>query len=175
MSPVVPIVVCLNLLVVKNHVYESYDESFQVCLAVAREAQRQDVDVELVVALAYHESRMNPLSLSDPIAHNDGEGGCCIGPLQVSQQYQCIIRNPETGRSVRDEDGNTIPIPLEECDLIRVGVFAIWRHLRTYDGDEVSAVAHYNGGNHPPERSFQWAREVVQTADMLRRRRGTLE
>jgi hypothetical protein len=90
-----------------------------------------------------------------------------IGPLQVIPRLHCIERD-ERGRPLHGPDGERrIYIPVEECNLIAVGVAALNRYLQRLHGDRVMAVARYNDGRNPDEESIEWAEEVVNLADQL--------
>ena len=118
------------------------------CVAVAEEAEEQGVPGELVIALAYVESRFNP----DVVSRSGA-----VGPMQVLPKYAC-------------EDG-------VECDHIVAGVLmlrrwarrAYFRHGRRKVQDR-DALAMYHGGNNPGPQSFKYADRILRLQKQLKKK-----
>jgi hypothetical protein len=160
MMTITEMVVICNFLVVNYSVHGEEDgRAHEVCMEVAREAQAQNAPEDLMVAVAYHESRM------DPEAHNRRTGA--HGVLQVIERWHCIERDLETLVRSRHSSGEYVRIPPEECPLLRMGVMALRSYFLERDSWEW-ALARYNGGRHPGSRAHTYAREVLETRDSLR-------
>ncbi len=114
-------------------------EAYDVCEMVVWEAEAQGVDPTLVVALAFHESGLRRFVVSRVGA---------IGPLQVMPRYY-----PKD-------------VPRNTRGQIKAGVQILKLRLKK-SRDVIRAVAMYNGGNKPGERSFRWARSVMRLSKKL--------
>ena len=110
-----------------------------VCEEVAAAALVEDVPVELALAVAYTESRLNPGAESSAGA---------LGPLQVIPWWHC------PGRTRRG------------CDLIGTGIRALARYRARF-GPWGAALCHWNSGNECFRRARIFARVVLGRADEL--------
>jgi hypothetical protein len=111
------------------------------CEAIFVEADRQEVDSFLAVALGWHESRFDPGAVSRAGA---------VGPLQVMPGIWC------PGGSVGG------------CDLVEAGVRALKAYVEKYRRP-VKAVCHYNYGRRAcPPKVVRWAEKVVATSARAR-------
>lgn len=118
------------------------DERMPVCLEVAtRAAEAPDLDVYLVTAVAWEESKFHPDKESKAGAR---------GPLQAIPKYFC-------------PDGK-----LEGCDLTLAG-FTAMRRFRARFADDW--LCHYNQGNADCGRKARkYARRVTRLSESLRKR-----
>lgn len=137
---------CLFLCLSFHNVTPYPIERLGTCVAVAEEAEEQSVPAELVIALAYVESRFNPEAVSRSGAR---------GPMQVLPKYAC------------DDD--------VECDYIITGVLmlrrwarrAFFKHGRHKVTDR-DALAMYHGGNRPRSRSYRYADRILRLRKQLK-------
>lgn len=104
----------LNPSIIEND--EFYEERKSVCIAVAQEARRQEVDIVTALAVTWQESRFLN-------AGTNSSG--CSGPMQIKIKYWCPNKKGEWS-AVRD-DG-----VIENCDLIERGVFTLKYYLKKY-------------------------------------------
>ena len=127
----------------------------KTCELVLLRAVEANQDPALMVALAYHESRLNPKALSRSNAR---------GPLQVIPA-QCKRWLRAGSPFVRANS-----IYWKKCDLIAAGVWT-WSRWRKKSPDERTAVCRYNAGYRCEKgsRSWKWAGAVVSLARRLRR------
>lgn len=102
----------LNPSIIEND--EFYEERKSVCIAVAQEARRQEVDIVTALAVTWQESRFLN-------AGTNSSG--CSGPMQIKIKYWCPNKKGEWS-AVRD-DG-----VIENCDLIERGVFTLKYYLK---------------------------------------------
>tara|TARA_R110000824_G_scaffold294158_2_gene482495 strand:- start:670 stop:1149 length:480 start_codon:yes stop_codon:yes gene_type:complete len=115
------------------------------CEKVVEVAEIWNIDPALLVAVAYHESRMNKDAVSRAGA---------VGPLQILPKWFC---------------GS------QACDYAYVGgrAYTKWRNRVKRKRKKLIdfwTLAHYNGGNRPGSRSFRYAKTVLKTRDILKRR-----
>ena len=85
-------------------------------IAKAKEAQRQEVDPALAIAVAYHETRFENIT-----SHKGAQG-----PLGVLPQYHC----PKKGK----------------CDYTKAGILALKKFLNINHQKKCTALAQYNRG-----------------------------
>jgi len=111
-----------------------------VCHDVAAAALVEGVPVELALALAYTESRLNPTAESSRGA---------LGPLQVVPWFHC------PGKRRRG------------CDLVGVGVRTMLRFLGRFGPSWRVALCHWNSGNRCYRRSRLFSRIVLRRAEEL--------
>lgn len=132
-------------------------EEPRVLEPLARAARTYEVDTELVLALAWHESRWRPEAVSPAGA---------VGVMQVM---------PGTAERVVAADALLQP-PVDLTspgDNARVGAAYIARMLDRYDGDPRTALQAYNQGptpidaGRPSQRAIGYAQRVLATADAL--------
>ncbi|MBU1900923.1 transglycosylase SLT domain-containing protein [Patescibacteria group bacterium] len=115
------------------------------CIAVALEAQRQNVDPMLMVELAYSESGFNHE------ARNKVSG--CIGPMQVKPRWAC-------------------PNKVEEgCDLIEAGVssFIYWKKRKK---TTEQMLCHYKSGNICTQTALKGAKRVLEWTKRLKEKKN---
>ena len=111
-----------------------------VCEDVGAAALVEGVSVELALALAYTESRLNP----------DAESSAgALGPLQVIPKWHCPRRRARG------------------CDLVGVGVRTLKRYRAKYGPAWADALCHWNSGNQCVRRARIFARAVLRRADQL--------
>jgi len=133
--------ICLELQKVRSF----KDSRLETCYEVASVADEFNLDPLLLVSVAWHESRLNNAAVSRSGAR---------GALQVMPKIWC---------------GS------QKCDYIYVGGYAYskWRarserkHRRNVD---YHALTMYHGGNSPGARSHNYARKVLKTFKLLKRR-----
>ena len=133
--------ICLELQKVRSF----KDSRLETCYEVAEVADAFDLDPLLLVSVAWHESRFNNEAVSRAGAR---------GALQVMPKIWC---------------GSQV------CDYIYVGgrAYSRWRARakRKYRRNvDYYALAMYNGGNSPGARSFRYAKSVLKTYKLLKRR-----
>lgn len=132
-------------------------EKPRVLEPLARAARAFEVDSELLLALAWHESRWRPDSV--------GPAGA-VGVMQVlpGTARQVVAATP----ALRPPIDLTAP-----ADNARVGAAYIARMLDRYDGDRRAALQAYNQGpvaidaGRASQRAVTYARRVLATADVL--------
>lgn len=132
-------------------------EKPRVLEPLVRAARAFDVDAELLLALAWHESRWRPDAV--------GPAGA-VGVMQVL---------PGTARQVVAATAALrSPVDLTApADNARVGAAYIARMLARYDGDRRAALQAYNQGpvaidaGRASQRAVSYARRVLATADVL--------
>jgi len=118
-----------------------YKEQRQpTCELVVEAALEFKIDPALLVAVAWHESRMNNSAVSRAGAR---------GALQILPRWWC---------------GS------QRCDLIYNGARAFHRWRKRAKGNTLQALAMYNGGNKPGARSRRYAVAVMKTYRLLKRR-----
>ena len=110
------------------------------CERVAEVAEEWDIDPMLLISVAWHESRFNNKAVSRSGA---------VGALQILPKWFC---------------GS------QKCDYIYVGGRAFTRWRKRAKGNLYKTLAMYNGGNSPGKRSFRYAKAVMRTYKLLRRR-----
>ena len=117
-------------------------EQASVCERIVAAAENNQVDAELLVSLAWHESAMHTT------AYNHRSGA--VGPLQILPKYWC--KNKTT----------------KNCNLIQAGVDALkaWQKVSSSD---VMAICKYNSGNICRRRSKRWAKLVVKVSRRIRK------
>lgn len=120
-------------------VYPPPETATETCEDIAAAAMVEGVPVELAVALAYTESRLNPKAKSRAGA---------LGPLQVIPRWHC----PDRRR--------------RGCDLVAAGVRALVRYRAIY-GPWRRALCHWNSGNVCVRRSKTFAEIVLRRASEL--------
>ena len=133
--------ICLELQTIRSY----SDLRLETCYEVASVAKEFELDPLLLVSVAWHESRFNNAAISRRGAR---------GALQVMPKIWCGSQN---------------------CDYIYVGgrAYSKWRarsarkHRRNTD---YHALAMYNGGNSPGARSYNYAKKVLKTYKLLKRR-----
>ncbi len=125
------------------------------CGEIAVRATEVKEDPALLIALAYHESRLNPNAISKSKAR---------GPLQVMPK-QCK-RWRRAGSPLKKADSPTV---WRKCDLIAAGIWT-WMRWRTKSKSERQAVCRYNAGYRCKKntKSWRWAGAVVSLAKKLR-------
>ncbi len=124
--------VCIE--VMSWNVSKPYEDAFRTCLEVAQGAEAEGLPADLVVALAYTESRLN--------RHARSSRGAA-GPMQVLPRFHC-----PSGR----ERG---------CDLVAAGLSALSRYRNKYK-EWPKALCHWNSGNRCYRRSKLFARIVLK-------------
>ena len=136
-----PTDICLELQKIRNF----KDSRLETCYEVASVADDFNLDPLLLVSVAYHESRFNNKAVSRSGA---------VGALQIMPKIWCGSQH---------------------CDYIYVGghAYSRWRkraerkHKRNVD---YHTLAMYNGGNSPGARSYRYAKIVLKTYKLLKRR-----
>lgn len=86
------------------------EENISICTMLIQEAKIHDLEPDLVLAIAYEESRLTAQLNPNPWG--------CAGPLQIKVKHWCP--NKDNVWSKYRADG-----VLEQCDLITRGVFAL--------------------------------------------------
>ena len=132
---------CLELQKVRSF----SDTRLETCYEVAKVANEFDLDPLLLVSVAWHESRFNNAAVSRAGA---------VGALQIMPKIWCGSQH---------------------CDYIYVGghAYSRWRKRaeRKYRRNvEYHTLAMYNGGNSPGARSYRYAKTVLKTYKLLKRR-----
>jgi len=116
------------------------DVARAVCEDVGAAALVEGVPVELALAMAYTESRLNP----------DAESSAgALGPLQVIPRWHCPRRRARG------------------CDLVGVGVRTLKRYRAKYGPAWADALCHWNSGNTCVRRARIFARVVLRRAHEL--------
>ena len=128
-------------------VYPPSEVAQGVCADVGAAALVEGLPPELALALAYTESRFNPLAKSARGA---------LGPWQVLPAYYC-----PKGRA-------------RGCDLVAAGARALVRFRDKYGPTWRAALCHWNSGNHCYRRSRLFARIVLGRAHELTSNAGRL-
>lgn len=136
-----PSVICTELQEIRPFV----DARLKTCERIVEVAEEFKIDPVILVAVGWHESRFNNEAISRSGAR---------GALQVLPRWWC---------------GS------QKCDFLFVGgrAFTRWyaRAARKHKRNTLFyALAMYNGGNSPGARSERYARKVMKTAKLLRRR-----
>ena len=131
---------CLAVLEVANPAKPA-DRAMSVCYTVGEAADRRGASVEIAIALAYTESRLNPKAASDRRAR---------GALQVIPVWHC------PGRRERG------------CDLIEAGIGALLRYERKYGPRWEDILCHWSQGNGCWSVGRRFARTVMDRADLFR-------
>ena len=116
-------------------------ERYSSCVEVGMGAIAGGVEPSLAVALAYTESRFNPVAKSSRGAH---------GPLQIKPVFHCPNKR------------------LKGCNLIKAGIGAIIRYRNRYGSDW---LCHWNSGNRCYDKSRLFARIVLRRQRTLRKGR----
>lgn len=128
---------------------ESFQERTAVCMEVAEAAQARGEDWELMVSLAFEESRFVPAESS----------AGAIGPMQILPQYFCA-------------DG------ADGCDLVQAGLDAWRAWLETVSEDDPSpvstALCRYNSGNGCTSSGRRYARRVLGRLERMRARAASI-
>ena len=132
--------VCLTVLEVATPA-KPHDRAMAVCYEVGAAAHDAGLPVALVVALAYTESRLNPLAASSRRA---------VGPLQIVPVWHC------PGGKARG------------CDLIQAGVDALVRYRKLYGPAWSDVLCHWSQGNRCWAVGRSFARTVLGRAEMFR-------
>lgn len=102
---------------------------------LVREARSNDLDPYLVAAVVYQESRFSPRAVS-PVG--------AVGLMQLM---------PSTADEVARQHGLQGPLNLSTPELnLRLGTSYLRNLLDLYQGDQVKALAAYNGGPSNVER-----------------------
>lgn len=120
----------------QKKISRSIPARMQVCLQVANEAKRQNVDPFLAVSIAYHESRFENIT-----SHAGARG-----PLGVLPKYHCPKK--------------------EKCDYTRAGISALKKFLKLNKGKLCRSLAQYNRGldgkcKHG-RSEYQYAQKVLE-------------
>ena len=132
-----------SLVVMAWSVYAGPAVAVGTCHDVLTVAERAGLDLPLVAAIAYTESRFR--------ADAESRAGA-VGPLQVLPKYHC----PNRRRA--------------GCDLVAAGVGAIIRHLDVYGRKGLAAVlCHWNAGNACGEKGRLFAKIVIKRQAKIRR------
>ena len=115
-------------------------EALRICHDIGAAALAEGHPVELVVALAYTESRLDASARSSRGA---------LGPLQILPRYHCPARRARG------------------CDLIEAGVRTISRFRARFGPSWSDVLCHWNSGNRCYRRSRHFARVVLRRAEEL--------
>mgnify|MGYP003121773193 CR=1 FL=1 len=132
--------ICLAVLDVANP-SKPHDRAMATCYEVGEAADRAGLPVSLVVALAYTESRLNPLAASARRAR---------GPLQVVPVWHC-----PGGKA-------------KGCDLVAAGVAALQKFHAKYGPDWPVVLCHWAQGNQCYRIGRMFARTVLSRAELYR-------
>ena len=135
------IVFILCTTILDLYTFKDKGEAYDVCQMVVVEAEFQEVDPALALALAFHESGLRRYVVSKAGA---------VGPMQVLPRYW-----PKN-------------CPITTRGQVQAGVTILRQLVRRSRGDEVLAVAMYNAGNKPGKRAQRWARSVLKLTRKLR-------
>ena len=128
--------------------------ALSTCIDVASRASQNGADPAVLIALSYHESRLNPRAISRSNAQ---------GPLQVMPS-QCR-RWKKFKKPLAEEDS----LYWNGCDLIAAGVWT-WNRWRARSPNDRVAVCRYNAGYNcrKGSRSWRWAGAVVSMARKIK-------
>lgn len=123
-----------------NNIRPFKSSRMPTCERVAEVAEEWDIDPLLLISVAWHESRFNNKAVSRAGA---------VGALQILPKWFC---------------GS------QKCDYIHVGGRAFTRWRKRAKGNLYMTLAMYNGGNSPGKRSFRYAKVVMRTYKLLKRK-----
>lgn len=132
---------------------ERFEERVMVCTLIMDEAARQDVPVDLALAVAWQETDMT-------------EAGTnlwgCTGPMQIKVKYWCP--NEEGEWSATRADG-----VLPGCDVYERGLFALKYYLKRFRTTE-SALCAYGWGNCDDEGRERYVKQTLGYRKIIKRR-----
>lgn len=107
---------------------EPREENLAVCSLLIEEAKNNDLDIELVLGVAWEESRLS----EQPVPNKYK----CVGPLQIKYKYWCPNKNNKV--TAIKADGM-----LSKCDLFYHGVKALKYYKKKFKPLN-KALCYYN-------------------------------
>lgn len=113
-------------------------EQKRYCEDIESAARAADIRAEMLLSLAYHESRLTDATSS----------AGARGPLQVLPRYFCP-GGKETG-----------------CDLVQAGVRA-YLAWQKHASNDIETICKYNAGYKCGKRSIRYARAVIRLAKRI--------
>lgn len=122
-----------------------YDERVAVCQILMDESKKQDVPIDITLAVAWQESRMTA-------AGTNSSG--CSGPMQIKVKYWCP--NTEGVWSPYRADG-----VLADCDVYNRGVFVLGYYLRRFKKVKTALCA-YGWGNCTSEGMEKYVKRTLK-------------
>ena len=122
-----------------------FEERVSVCQTLTKEAENQDVPLDLVLAVAWQEARM-----TDAGTNSSG----CSGPMQIKIKYWCP--NKKGDWHITKADG-----ALDHCDLYERGVYALNYYLNRFKTTK-SALCGYGWGNCTSEGMEKYVNKTLK-------------
>lgn len=135
-----------------------FEERVMVCTLIMDEAKRQDVPVDLALAVAWQETDMTE-------AGTNPSG--CTGPMQIKIKYWCP--NADGEWSVTKADG-----VLPGCDVYERGLFALKYYLNRFRTTE-SALCAYGWGACDDEGREKYVKQTLGYRSIIRHVIATFE
>lgn len=129
-----------------------FEERVMVCSIIYDEAIRQNVPVDVALAVAWQESDMT-------YAETNSSG--CSGPMQIKVKYWCPNKAGEWS-AVRD-DG-----VIEDCDLYEQGIFALKYYLKRFRTTQ-SALCAYGWGECDDEGRRKYVQQTLRYRSIIER------
>ena len=120
------------------------EENLAVCTLLIEEAKNNDLDIPLVLGVAWEESRFT--EQSKPNRYK------CVGPMQIKYKYWCPNSNDKV--TIVKADG-----VLSNCDLFYHGVKAFKYYIKKFKPLN-KAICYYNNSNKCTEKNNYESRYV---------------
>ena len=128
----------------QKKIIHSMPKKLNVCLDVAKNAQKLGIDPILAVSIAYHETRLSYAKSSKGAQ----------GPLGVIPKYHCPKNKP-----------------VKKCNLVKAGILAIEKFLEINMYELCPALAQYNRGLKGKckkgRSEYKYAKSVLKTMKKL--------
>lgn len=130
-----------------------FEERVMVCSLIVDEAQRQNVPVDIALAVAWQETNMTEAG-TNPWG--------CTGPMQIKIKYWCPNKSGKW--SAMRADG-----VLVGCDVYERGLFALKYYLNRFRTTE-SALCAYGWGACDDEGREKYVKQTLSYRKIIRKK-----